>query len=1106
MKRLVRYAAVVWVGLFFAMAMVSAQSNKRPIPAEGYYAGRRALAQGDTESAEKIYKEELANATKVGPVRWIDSICYYAMYGEILFQYGELTEALAAYESAIDLYLQNRDWLGRVNYVVAPTSRVRIPAPWGTGERPVSVGVFPAEASIVTGDVITKERLRQGGMMAQQEMHRIDPVAILRSVALSIRRRNELLGPLAPFDPRSAELVNCFSTRAVAPNHWSVTWLDVLFGMALQSVGKLSEAENILSKSLLMGGQFDHSLTACALLSLGDGYLHAGNASAAAACFHEASVAAFQYGDLDEAAEGIEKFAAASRVENRLAAEGPMETGLAWSLSARDAAPLRLVFLFETAENLIAKRRFPEARRRLDAAGAQMNRLSLTTSRWADRRNRLEALLCYAAGDTEGGNLALHRAMDGTAIHSTRIFQTQTLGRFVQGGNDWGLTLRTECDLYEALLRPADAVDWGAFPTETLAFETMLGSEPFENWFVLLTKRDMADYAFEIAERTRQVRYHGALEYGGRPMAIRYLLETPPAKLTDSLRSVRQSLLDEYPVLAEAAKTAADLRAKLMQMPILPGEKDDEHRALLNQFYAAANVCEAQIRFIAADRVFVPELFPPQYTAADYQSALPPDGTLMTFFQARGDYYGFILTPEIFERWYVGSAGAVQGQVAAFLKSIAVTDGSRAKPLKDLTNDDWKKKGSSLLNGLLGDVSTQAARFNVEFKRLAIVPDGCLWYLPFEALCLPVNESLTPLAEIPNVSVTYAPASGLAFHFGSAPTDQPFAETVIVPGKLFPKEKPQTQDQAIERMMASVRKAVRLVPSGVNLPSSATAFRMPKLVVLNELLASGGNWVPYATGKIGGDSIHAWEYLPFGAPDTIVLPGFRTAGENGLKESGNGSELFVPLMTLAARGNRTTLLTRWRTGGRSSYDLAESFLVNLENRKNPSLAWSETLLNFFDKPLLLDEEPRFRGSTKSESLDGHAPFFWAGFLLVDRPFEAEAPAPTPAQKPADENGAPTNKDNNGPNNDPDTGEPAADGESDTNENNPPDGNPAENAQADPPAADLQKKSDDKSAQDEPADEKPQSDSKPSAPKTITDEEIERADQEADDFYAPTHQP
>lgn len=1094
MERLVRrvitgaaITAAVWAGLFLTAATASAQSSKRPIPDESYYAGRRALAQGETEAAEQIFQDALADATKVGPVRWIDSICYYAMYGEILFQYGDLAGALEAFESAIDLYLQNRDWLGRVNYPIGPTHRVRIAAPWGTGERPVPVGVFPTGANIVLGDVITKERLRQGGMMAQQEMHRIDPVAILRSTALAIRRRNELLGPLTPYDRRSAELVNCFSTRAVAPNHWSVTWLDVLFGMALQSVGKLSEAENILSKSLLMGGQFDHSLTASALLSLGDGYLNAGKASEAAVCFHEASVAAFQYGEFAEAAEGIEKFAASSRVENRRAAENAMESGLTWAATNRQAASLRLVFLFETAENLIAARRFPEAKRRLNAAAEQMNRLSLATSRWADRLNRLNALLYYAAGEIEAGNQSLNRAMDGAAIHSTRIFQTQTLGRFVQGGNDWGLTPRTESELYEALLRPADAVDWGAFPTETLAFETMLGSEPFENWFVLLTARDLSDSAFEIAERTRQVRYHSALEYGGRPMAIRYLLETPPAKLIDSFRTLRQSLLDEYPVLAESVKTAADLRSKLMQLPILPGEKDDEHRALLNQFYAAANTSEAQIRFIMADRVFVPELFPPQYAAADYQSVLPWDGTLLTFFQARGEYYGFLLTPEIFEQWHVGPASAVQGRVADFLKSIAVTDGSRAKPLKDLTSDGWKKRGSDLLNRLLGDVSSKAARFQVQFKRLTVVPDGVLWYLPFEALCLPVNESLTPLAQIPNVSVTYAPAAGLAFNFGSARTENPFAETVIVPGKLFPKEKPAVQDQAIARMTASLRKAVRLAPVGVNLPSSATAFRFPKLVVLNELVAGGGNWVPYATGKVGGDSIHQWEYLPFGAPETIVLPGFRTAGENALKESGSGSELFVPLMTLAARGNRTTLLTRWRTGGRSSCDLTESFLANLEIRNNPQLAWSETLLNFFDQPLILDEEPRFRGSTKTESLDGHAPFFWAGFLLADRSFETSPPVISPEENLADDNAGDTDKEN----------ADHADGEPDAH---------AEDAQADPPAADAKKNSDDESAQDNSTDEKTKSDSKPSTPETITDEQIERADQEADDFYAPTHQP
>lgn len=1085
--------AFLLIGLLFSAAPASAQNNRRPIPSDGYYAACKALGDGVPEAAAAILKEELSLATKVGPVRWLDSICYYAMYGETLYTLGDPAGALTAYESAIDLYLQNKDWLGRVNYAFSPTSKGKSAAPWGTGERLVPVGVFPVEATIVTGDVITKQRLQQGGMIANQEMRRIDPIAILHSMALAVRRRNELLGPLAPFDPRSAEIVNCFSTRAVTPNHWSVTWLDVLFGLSLQSVGKTAEAENILTKSLLMGGQFDHSLTASALLALGDGYLVSGKTSEAAVCFLEASVTAYQFGDSTEAAEGLEKYADTARMEHRQGSVDALENGLVWAMSARGAAAVRLVLLFETTENLLAAHRFPEARRRLDLAATQLHASKMLESRWADRENRLEALLFYAAGDSAAGDRLLHRALDGASEHSTRIFQTKMLGQFVLGGNDWNLTARSQCELYDILLRPSDAIDWEIYPLETLAFETMLGTEPFENWFVLLMDRNLPDQAFEIAERARQIRYFRTLPYGGRPSAIRYLLETPPVKLSDELRTIRQTLLDEYPAYAEPAKKGAELRSELAKLPILPGEKDDAHRALLAQSYAAAEACEAAIQFITADRTYVPVLFPPRFSVADLQASLPWDGTILAFFQARGDYYGFLMTPEIFEGWRVGTASAVSGRVATFLKSICVTDGNKAKQLKDLTNDAWKKNGRSLLNDLLGDAASQAARFRVQFKRLAVVPDGVLWYLPFEALCLPSGDNLIPLIQAPDLAVTYAPTAALTFGVGGERRENPFAETALVPGTLFPREKEEAQKGALERMEASLRKTVRLVPSGLNLPSSATAFRLDRLAVLNELNAAGGDWVPYATGKIAGDSIHRWEYLPTGAPQTIVLPGFRTSGESGLKERGNGSEIFVPLLTLMARGSRTILLSRWRTGGRSAYDLTESFLTNLDAGKEPAAAWRETLLTFFDKPLILEEEPRYRGSAKTDTLDGDTPFFWSGYMLVDGAFDFVNPAENQAEPNADDNALPAE------------GQDAEERDKDAATDKDADDKTPDDAtdESDGTDEDATKESADRS---ETPDAQPAPAQKPAAPRPITDEEIERADEEADDFYAPTHQP
>ena len=82
-------------------------------------------------------------------------------------------------------------------------------------------------------------------------------------------------------------------------------------------------------------------------------------------------------------------------------------------------------------------------------------------------------------------------------------------------------------------------------------------------------------------------------------------------------------------------------------------------------------------------------------------------------------------------------------------------------------------------------IASGGDRFNVQFRQLAIVPDDLLWYLPFEALCLPQGENLIPLAQVPGLTVFYAPTASLAFTAGTGQTAAAILLTGIVPGEMF---------------------------------------------------------------------------------------------------------------------------------------------------------------------------------------------------------------------------------------------------------------------------------------------------------------------------------
>ncbi len=144
------------------------------------------------------------------------------------------------------------------------------------------------------------------------------------------------------------------------------------------------------------------------------------------------------------------------------------------------------------------------------------------------------------------------------------------------------------------------------------------------------------------------------------------------------------------------------------------------------------------------------------------------------------------------------------------------------------------------------------------------------------------------------------------------------------------------------------------------------------------------DWAPMAIdrGKSSG-SLAQWLKIPWGGPDQIVLPGFHTPAENGLKRGGSGEDLFLTVCGLMATGSRTILLSRWRDGGRTSYDLIREFVRELPHR-SASDAWQRSVRLAQSADLDIAREPRVK-DIPPESLPVRAvhPFFWGGYMLID---------------------------------------------------------------------------------------------------------------------------
>lgn len=121
--------------------------------------------------------------------------------------------------------------------------------------------------------------------------------------------------------------------------------------------------------------------------------------------------------------------------------------------------------------------------------------------------------------------------------------------------------------------------------------------------------------------------------------------------------------------------------------------------------------------------------------------------------------------------------------------------------------------------------------------------------------------------------------------------------------------------------------------------------------------------------------------LPWGAPDTIALPGFRTIAENGMRGRQQGDEMLLSSLSLMGAGTRTILLTRWRTGGQLSLEIVNEFLGGL-NSQPPSTAWQRSVLLARSAELDPSREPRLKQVQAETVPTADHPFFWAGYILI----------------------------------------------------------------------------------------------------------------------------
>ncbi len=1006
------------LGTVVGLIARDARAQVEQMPSPGYYGAVNEFYAGQYRDAERAFRRFAATGVQANQSRWIDTICYNAMLGEVLYHQGRNAEALAAFDQACLMLLSYPDFMRRVTFEdPRPEGNPqRVQVPWGPGTRPVTLGNFPRTMQIAMGSMTgAQDALQRGGTFLQPQYWRLNVAEVIRTAALAMRRRNEILGPLGKHDRISKELAATMSRRNLTvANHWSQGWTELLAGIGKAGVGDAAEAKARLERAVIVGGTFDSPLSGVALLELGKLAMAAGDAKSAGQLLFDASVTAYAYDDLDVVTESLRL-----GWVNFLAAGGrgvyqPLEPAAAWAQGNRlwhVAATLRLAW----AENLLRGGKVVDAAAVIEEVGRRLG--EMRGSRLGLQQLFLQAVVQVGRGQVDPASASLNRALTGQRVASVRNFQIVRATELYDAGE---MSARVAPDVYGPLLGDATPADWSQRLFDTLAVISTPHGPAFDRWFLAAIERKDVPMALEVSERAKRERFLTTLPLGGRLLALRAVLEAPAGELTQQPTLERQQLLANFPAYRTLAAAAAQL-AQQIRAGSLAQEGGAAGSKLVGQLDEwNKNVTAREQMLLAMALAPVPStmMFPPLRTTEELQQSLAPGEALVVFHSAGGNLFGFLVSRQTEHMWLLGEERPVQKALADWLKALGNYSANREMAGDDLSSDAWREQAAKMWTGLFANARLDLSKTT----DLAIVPDGWLWHLPFEALVTPADKTAAKKKGtnpdggiaadaamlIERVPIHYGPTAALAV--GDRRAFRPARHTGIVANEIAAAEAKGdgSEGLSLAPLEDVVVGPVRLVPPLAQ-PGYLFAPLLDQLVVLDDVDVNRNDpydWSPFpkSRGK-KSDSLAAWMGLPYEGPERVIVTGLPTAAETGLKAPSRrgatggatpGSEIFDSVCALMASGARTVLVSRWRTGGQMNLQLVREFVQELQHSPADE-AWQRSVLLARETPLDAAQEPRLKRLAEGVEPPGaDHPFFWAGYLLVDsgtRTGEAATGAP-----------------------------------------------------------------------------------------------------------------
>ena len=990
------------------------------VPTAAYDLALQALADGNYSGGLEIAGREYQGGVRVGAQRWIDSIASAAVVGECRYELGGYREAIAAYEEALLLAAGHPDWLVSVQWPPQPLQpRAGRPvATWGRSQRGARPAQLPETIAIRRGGADPQEVLKRGGVLVAPADYPIRPQEIFRSLEIAIYRHAEILGELARESPAIDAVAKALGRRGAPPNHYSQAWIDVTLGTAYWVQGKSDLALPLLNRGLLIGEGLDHPLTAWGLIVLGRIALASDQAAAAAKLFEEATYAAADHGDARALEEAFRFAFTAHMLAGTRGVPPAIRAGCDWAQANLPMLGVNLLAM--QAECLTAAGEVRQALATLKEIDGRLLRGDPGRGRPGALAAYAAATVKHAAGDTAAADADLDRAIAIERARSPRLFQTTRLVEFAVAGSSL-VSDRDADGLFARLLGDPTARDFAADPLGVLAVISTPRTNAFETWVEVAGRRSN-DAALEALEATARDRWLAAQRLGGRPIAIQRLLGADPQDQPPTEAARRAALLARYPELAalldkltqvRTAVNAAVNAAAVQQprgaggKPVLPGAAAD-----WDNYRTLAARLEQFVARIAAGRDFTPLDFPPQTAAAEIRRRLAPRQLMLSFHWTKAGLFGVLESRDRAAFWQVRQIAGLPRAMQDLAKALCLFDPIAPVPTDRLAESEWRGAAAQVERMLFENSKITLAE---GIDELVIVPDGLLWYLPFELLPVASNRPGDPdagqtklLREV--CRIRYAPTRSLGV-MRFAPR-QPGGPVGIHAGRMFRGDKADDIAALLERLTAAVDRSQPLALPNQGPPPPLVAGLFDDLVIFEELGGEGPIAArPLIQTAVGtaGMTFGDWLAPPLKRTRRILLPGLQTALAGGLAKlpARAGEDIFIAATDLLAAGSQTAVVSRWRMGGKLAADLMAEFLRDVTapspDGAPPAAAasWQRAIDVATAEEPDPEREPRLKPVAKAVLSDAKHPFLWAGYMLIDcGPGTYADPPPAPAVRPA----------------------------------------------------------------------------------------------------------